>query len=377
MKINLIGQRNLLGFGTHFAGFCDQFKKFPFLDGFVAEHLLTDGPSAERLTKAALPGDTNIWFFGFARPATIRTQGRNVVWAIFEHDKLNAAFVTKLNRADLIWTPSAWAKAILEKHGLPASKIEVVAEGVDTEIYHPYCRSLRELRPKETFRFLMIGKFEERKGYRQLLQAFVKAFGNDPKVELFLKGDYFFFGQERKGAQLQDFVKDFGVRNIRLLTGAVSREDLFHVYNMADAFVFPSRAEGWGLPLIEAMATGLPAIATNYSGHTEFLKEVEGYFMPISHKLVPINDPDYQRIVLGRQGDLGHWAEADVDDLAEKMRDMVRNYDEWRPKGLSASRILRAKFTWANAVHSGLESLARNELLPQLAVEQPVSVVFR
>ena len=165
--------------------------------------------------------------------------------------------------------------------------------------------------------------------------------------------------------------------SVKLLSGAMTRQELFLIYSMADAFVFPSRAEGWGLPLLEAMATGLPAISTNYSGHTEFLKTVEGYFSPIAHRLVPIMDRDYQRIVLRREGDLGHWAEADVDDLAQKMRDMVARYDEWRQKGLAASRILRAKFTWANAVEAAVESMARHGLWPRLHWPPPAGLTIR
>lgn len=377
MRINLIGQRNLLGFGTHFAGFCDQFKKLTLPDGILAEHLLSDEASAERLVQAARPTDINIWFYAFARPATIRTAGRNIVWAVFEHDRLSPGHIQQLQRADLVWTPSVWAKGILENQGVSPAKLDVIAEGVDTETYHPFARLAPAPAMPGIFRFLMIGKFEERKGYTQLLQAFAKAFGGDPKVELLIKGDYFIFGQERKGSALLDFVRGFGVPNVKLLSGAMTRQELFLIYSMADAFVFPSRAEGWGLPLLEAMATGLPAISTNYSGHTEFLKTVEGYFSPIAHRLVPITDRDYQRIVLRREGDLGHWAEADVDDLAQKMRDMILRYDEWRQKGLAASRILRAKFTWANAVEAAVESMASHGLWPRLHWPPPAGLVVR
>jgi len=344
---------------------------------FWAEHLLSDEASAERLVQAAQPTDINIWFYAFARPATIKTQGRDIVWAVFEHDRLSPGHVPQLQRADLVWTPSAWAKGILQGQGISSAKLDVIAEGVDTGTFHPFAR-LAPASPKpKTFQFLMIGKFEERKGHTQLLQTFAKAFGGDPKVELLIKSDYFIFGQERKGAALLDFIRGFGVPNVKLLCGAMTRQELFLIYSMADAFVFLSRAEGWGLPLLEAMATGLPAITTNYSGHTEFLKPVEGYFSPIAHRLVPITGRDYQRIVLRREGDLGHWAEADVDDLAQKMRVMIARYEEWRQKGLAASRTLRAKFTRANAVEAAAESTASHGLWPRLHWPPPVGLTIR
>lgn len=376
MKINVIGQRNILGFGTHYAGLCDQLNRFSFLATVAVEYDITNPQSVENLVRNSAHNDINIWFLGFMEPKAIKTKGRNVVWAIFENDKLTPVYMNWLNRADLVWAPSAWARNILLAHGLPATKVTVVPEGVDAELYHPHCRPWNETKSPTKFRFLMLGKFEERKGYTQLLDAFVKAFGKTPKVELLIKGDYY-IDQQRKGEMLLDFVKSYNAPNIRLLTGAASQEDLFVIYNMADAFVFPSRAEGWGLPLIEAMATGLPAIATNYSGQTEFLSHLEGLFMPVRHNLVPVQDPEIHRFVMDHDGDWGRWAEADVDDLADKMQEMVKNYLQWRQNALKASTILRSRFTWANAAHIALESLITSGMLPHVKFQTPPKISMK
>jgi glycosyltransferase involved in cell wall biosynthesis len=376
MKINVIGHRSLLGFGTHFAGLCDQLKRFSFLSTLFEEYDFSFPQRPAQLVRNARPDDINIWFSGFMRPELCETQGRNVVWAIFEHDKLAPDYLSVLNQAELIWTPSAWARDILLSHGLPISKVAIVPEGVDTEIFHPHCRLRTETQSPGQFRFLMLGKFEERKGYRQLLDAFLQAFGKNPKIELFIKGDYY-VDEQRKDAMLLDFVRSYDAPNIRLLSGAASPEDLFVIYNMADAFVFPSRAEGWGLPLLEAMATGLPAITTNYSGQTEFLSQVEGLFLPVNYSLVPIADEEFHRMVLGHNGDWGQWAEADVDDLAIKMQEMVRDYGKWRHRGLEASRILRSRFSWPNAAHVGMESLLKSGLLPLVRFQTPYRITMR
>ena len=376
MKINVIGQRNILGFGTHYAGLCDQLNRFSFLATVAVEYDITNPQSVENLVRNSAHNDINIWFGGFMEPNLRMTQGRNVVWAIFENDKLAPDYLNWLNQADLVWAPSAWARSILLAHGMPAAKVIVIPEGVDAELYHPHCRPWSEVQYPTKFRFLMLGKFEERKGYTQLLDAFVKAFGKNLKVELLIKGDYY-IDRQRKGALLLDFVKSYNAPNIRLLTGAASQEDLFVIYNMADAFVFPSRAEGWGLPLIEAMATGLPAIATNYSGQTEFLSHLEGLFMPVRHNLVPIQDPEFHRFVMDDDGDWGRWAETDVDDLADKMQEMVKNYPQWRQNALKASTILRSRFTWANAAHIALESLITSGMLPHVKFQTPPKILIK
>src|SRR5207247_1086784 len=61
------------------------------------------------------------------------------------------------------------------------------------------------------------------------------------------------------------------------------------LYRSADCFVLPSRGEGWGMPLLEAMACGLPVIATDWSGPRDFLKEDWAYPLRVK-RLVPARD---------------------------------------------------------------------------------------
>eukprot|EP00959_Pyramimonas_sp_CCMP1952_P109583 2292142-Pyramimonas_sp.AAC.1 len=61
----------------------------------------------------------------------------------------------------------------------------------------------------------------------------------------------------------------------------MSREDLRGYYAAADAFVLPTRGEGWGLPCVEAMAMAKAVITTNFSGATEYLTEDNAYPLPV------------------------------------------------------------------------------------------------
>ncbi len=117
------------------------------------------------------------------------------------------------------------------------------------------------------------------------------------------------------------------------------------LYRSVDSFVLPSRGEGWGMPILEAMASGLPTIATNWSGQTEFLNDQTGYPIRVC-KLVPAvaKCPYYEGF---------RWAEPDFDHMAYLMRYVYEHRDEARAKGLAASRGLLQDWSWSKAAEKG------------------------
>ena len=108
---------------------------------------------------------------------------------------------------------------------------------------------------------------------------------------------------------------------------STSRGALAEMYRGADAFVLPTRGEGWGLPIAEATASGLPVIATNFSGPTAFLTDDNSYPLRVARRLP------------------GGQAEPSVADVAQAMK-RVRDKPEeaWR-KGERARADMAAKFS--------------------------------
>ncbi|MEP6754165.1 MAG: glycosyltransferase, partial [Chthonomonadales bacterium] len=116
--------------------------------------------------------------------------------------------------------------------------------------------------------------------------------------------------------QAQEFVKDHlqldltdlvttGV--VRFIFDKLPRKDLLDLYRESDAFVLPSRGEGWGRPYMEAMALGIPTIGTNWSGNTAFMNEGNSFL--VDYKLVPVPERGWREISAYR----GHqWAEPDI-----------------------------------------------------------------
>eukprot|EP01138_Halocafeteria_seosinensis_P013517 gb/GECG01013805.1/.p1 GENE.gb/GECG01013805.1/~~gb/GECG01013805.1/.p1 ORF type:complete len:439 (+),score=33.89 gb/GECG01013805.1/:1-1317(+) len=120
---------------------------------------------------------------------------------------------------------------------------------------------------------------------------------------------------------------------LRLLTG-IPQTDLPKVYRSVDALVAPSRGEGWGRPHSEAMAMGVPVVATNWSGPTEFMTPSNSYLLPYTH-LAPIQQGAFQ----------GHYqAEPCTHSLSRLMHRIIINQTEAAEKGTQAQDTMRTSF---------------------------------
>ncbi len=121
------------------------------------------------------------------------------------------------------------------------------------------------------------------------------------------------------------------------------------LYRSADCFVLPTRGEGWGLPLLEAMACGLPVIATDWSAHRDFLSHEWAYPLPIDG-LVPARAkcPYYEG---------ARWAEPSHLALRRALRHVYTHPDEARARGARASREVLANWTWDRAARAILARL--------------------
>jgi glycosyltransferase involved in cell wall biosynthesis len=360
MKIRLFGQRGILGGGVHYSNFSDALKKIHYIGDLVENIDVRNPTEFGRGVQTSQDNDVNIWFW--QHPEIQHFKGVNVVWAIFESDKLPNYLIEYYQKyAKLLWVPSQWGKEVLINNGIDEAMIDVVPEGVDANQYHPYLRGSID-KTGEPFRFLSIGKFEERKGYRELLEAFKLAFDNSPEVELVIKADYF-LDPENKKQQCMNLINEVGLTNVKLIWGELTTVQLFELYNFADVYVTATRAEGWGLPIIEAAATGLPIIAPFYSGHTEFLKHIESSVSKVDYQLDKIDDPEFMRYWPAIDGNYGSWAKVNIDDLKIKLMDVKNTIQSYDMSARDNSANLRINFNWSSSLTLAIDSLKINKIL--------------
>jgi glycosyltransferase involved in cell wall biosynthesis len=256
-----------------------------------------------------------------------------------------------------LWIPSEWGRKVAIEQGINSKQITVVHEGVNPDLYHPYL-----IPPSDKFRFLLIGKYEQRKSIDESIEAFAMTYGNNPDVELVIKSDYFKNHIEKKQA-LEYKIACMNVNNIRLVWGLQSETELANLYRSANVFLFPTKAEGWGLPLIEAAATGLPLVTTFHSGQTEFLQDIRSSCVLLDYALMPIDCAETKEFYPAEDGNHGKWAVTTVEEIARGIKLAYTNYDSLRTQAIKNSEVIRSKYSWANSAMSALNVLKQRGLL--------------
>jgi len=222
--------------------------------------------------------------------------------------------------------PREWLKGIAFVHEVwapsrfTAAAIAPIAAGRPVRVVpHPvtvrgYGSIAREARPSSwAFTVLTIfdmGSSFARKNPLASIRAFRRAFNDDPSARLLVKTlnvDVFDEGQR----QLRESIGS--ATNIDLVDKRMSQTELMELYRSADVLLSLHRSEGFGLTIAEAMLSGMPIIATNWSGNTDFLSIETGF--PIGYRLVPAGDPQrtYHQPAMT-------WAEADAEAAAKALR---------------------------------------------------------
>jgi glycosyltransferase involved in cell wall biosynthesis len=166
-------------------------------------------------------------------------------------------------RADaFIAVSHAVKKDVIEHTGVAAAKVAPIHNGFDPGLFQPVHtpERLREIREKyhlpEKF-ILWVGQIESRKNVSGLLRAFALLKDEIPHFLVIAGEQRWSTDEELK------VIQELGIKDRVLFPGWVVHSDLPVVYSLADLFAFPSLYEGFGIPLIEAMACGCPIVTAD------------------------------------------------------------------------------------------------------------------
>jgi glycosyltransferase involved in cell wall biosynthesis len=248
-------------------------------------------------------------------------------------------------RADaLIAVSNATRMDVIRHVGIPPQKIRTIHNGFDPKSFRriddaQYLRSIREKYALPEKFIIWVGQIESRKNVGGLLRAFAKISGEVPHKLVLVGEERFTFPMAAGAARDLHLIEELGLEDRVQFTGWIAHGELPAVYNLADLFAFPSLYEGFGIPLLEAMACGCPVVTANTCAPPE-----------VTAGAAYLVDP------------------ADDESIANGMRTVLA--DSGLREKMVASGLVRAgEFSWAKCAR---EVLALFESLGPGALPRPV-----
>jgi autotransporter strand-loop-strand O-heptosyltransferase len=264
--------------------------------------------------------------------------GPKIAYNVWETTKQPENFFNKLKEFDELWVPSKWQRDVTIAQGYDPNKIKVVPEGVDTSVFYPETTT-HELTSDGRFKFFLAGRWDYRKSTKEIIETFLKTFDKDEPVDLIVSIDNPFSGDGLETTENR--LKYYGLEDERVkIIHFPSREDYVKILKSCHVFLSCARSEGWNLPLIEAMACGIPSIYSNCSGQLEF---AAGKGIPVNilgEK--PASDSSYNHF----NEYAGNYYEPDFEDLSKKIKLAYEFNNDLKKNAIEDSSKIREQFSW-------------------------------
>jgi glycosyltransferase involved in cell wall biosynthesis len=292
------------------------------------------------------------------------------VSAFVETDRCHPSWIDAINKMDLVIVPSTFTKALIENTGECKTPVIVVHESFHDDFANE--SGSLDIDLDTSFNFLVVGQFtgddpwNDRKNLFFTIKWICEEFKDDPNVGIILKTNH---GRgtridreltKSKVNQIVNEVREGDFPRFHLIHGNLTSKEMVQLYNhkSCKCLVSLTRGEGYGLPLLEASVGKIPVIATNWSGHLDFLGK--GKFIPINYSLtqIPPSRIDGRIFLEGFR-----WAEPMEEDFKKKIlkfREKSEKPKEWANE---LSKTLKSEFShkkisgdydnaWSNFIES-------------------------
>ncbi|MGB3532187.1 MAG: glycosyltransferase [Microcoleaceae cyanobacterium] len=245
-------------------------------------------------------------------------------------------------------TPSQWSKQGLIRSGIDSNQIKVIPLGVDPQLYYPLPEKERinlrkELGWNDHFIFFHVGSLADFTGIRPLLKAFAALVLRYPEARLVLKGcDDLYSSKQFLATASRSVLTEAEVSRIKpkiaYIGNTLSFDKLAQFYQAADAYVSPYIASSFNLPVLEAMATGLPVICTAGGATEDFLHP---------DLTLKINSQFRGKLI---QEQIRFFLHPDWEHLVELMKSVIAQPMFCQTVRQVTPRFITKKYTWKHTV---------------------------
>eukprot|EP00760_Papus_ankaliazontas_P009429 PhM_4_TR14077/c6_g1_i1/m.60804 len=317
---------------------------------------------------------------------------------MYEFTKLPDAWVRECNRADIdeLWVPSEFVRQLFVDSGVERTRLVVLPESIDTHDYNPathpklvfpdalatHFKVFGTNRNEDavgsgrsgvsattTYKFMSMFKWEDRKGWDILIESYFSAFTRSDPVSLYLFTHVWYpgapntWGPSRSPDTVANMIYAFLEKRLRtprpgappltrhtletyndtlphfvIVCDRLPEQMIPVIFNSFDAFVLPTRGEGWGLPMMQAMAMGLPTISSSWGGQTDFMTPTTAYLIR-SDGTEEIGKDSYYGYEPGKR-----WGLPSAVHLAQLLRHVVSHPDEARRVGLAGRAHIQERY---------------------------------
>ncbi|APH06596.1 glycosyltransferase [Bacillus weihaiensis] len=348
---------NHSGYATEQKHFLQSLSPYPLLIGLDA----IDAPTESK--RSSLDVKLSTWFHTKeenpiihyqAAPAHLFTLPRapiSIGRTMFETDRIPQEWVKKLNELSEIWVPSKFNIETFHHSGVDRNKLQIMPGAIDEAKFNRHHVKPYSIPTSRTFTFLSVFDWSIRKGWDILLKSYIESFTDEDDVTLVIKLSRINEPTAKVEQLINEIKQESNCKNpphILLIDKEMTEDEIIQLYCACDVFVLPTRGEGWGRPFMEAMALEIPVIATNWSGHLEFMNETNSYLIEVE-KLIPVPSSMPPHF-------LNHlWAQPSLEHLKVLMKKVVKD-------------PIAAKQT---------AKKARSDLFPRYSIEEVGKKIYR